>query len=241
MLKSLRQRGGPQMWLEATGQIFFSLSVGFGIIITYSSYLRRNDDVALSSLTSCAATSSARSRSAASSRFPPPSSSSARGGRQGQGDVRLRWASRAAAGLRHDARRARLIGTIFFLLLFLAAITSSLSMLQPAIALLEEGLGLDRKRSAWRLLGGVTLLGALFVVFFSKGLTALDTIDFWVGTFCIFLLAGFQTILFGWVMGIERAAWTRSTAAGRSACRGSWASCSSTSRRCTCWACSSPS
>src|SRR5690606_37002645 len=43
-----------QMWLDATGQVFFTLSVGFGIIITYSSYLRRDDDVALSSLTSCA-------------------------------------------------------------------------------------------------------------------------------------------------------------------------------------------
>ena len=42
----------PQTWLAASGQIFFSLSVGFGIIINYASYLRRNDDVVLSGLTS---------------------------------------------------------------------------------------------------------------------------------------------------------------------------------------------
>ncbi|MCB0358613.1 MAG: hypothetical protein KDD44_03230 [Bdellovibrionales bacterium] len=41
----------PQVWLAATGQIFFSLSVGFGIIINYSSYLKRNDDVVLTGLT----------------------------------------------------------------------------------------------------------------------------------------------------------------------------------------------
>ena len=39
-------------WLAASGQIFFSLSVGFGIIINYASYLSRRDDVVLSGLTS---------------------------------------------------------------------------------------------------------------------------------------------------------------------------------------------
>ena len=36
-----------QTWLAASGQIFFSLSVGFGIIVNYASYLRRQDDVVL--------------------------------------------------------------------------------------------------------------------------------------------------------------------------------------------------
>ena len=44
---------------------------------------------------------------------------------------------------------------------------------------------------------GLTALGAGFVLYFSEGLTALNTFDFWVGTFCIFVLATFQTILFG--------------------------------------------
>jgi len=44
----------PQTWLAAAGQIFFSISVGFGIIINYASYLKRDDDVALSGLTAAA-------------------------------------------------------------------------------------------------------------------------------------------------------------------------------------------
>jgi len=32
----------------------------------------------------------------------------------------------------------------------------------------------------------------------------LDTLDFWVATFAIYLLATFQTILFGWVLGVEK-------------------------------------
>jgi hypothetical protein len=42
------------------------------------------------------------------------------------------------------------------------------------------------------------------VVYFTQGFAALDTMDFWVGTFCIFLLATIQVILFGWALGTEK-------------------------------------
>src|SRR5437870_11344306 len=38
-------------WLAAAGQIFFSLSVGFGVILNYASYLKKKDDIALSAFT----------------------------------------------------------------------------------------------------------------------------------------------------------------------------------------------
>ena len=40
-----------RVWLEAAGQIFFTLSVGIGVILTYASYLRKGDDVVLSGTT----------------------------------------------------------------------------------------------------------------------------------------------------------------------------------------------
>ena len=46
--------GDFQTWLAAAGQVFFSLSVGFGVILNYSSYLRKKDDVVLSGLTASA-------------------------------------------------------------------------------------------------------------------------------------------------------------------------------------------
>ena len=95
------------------------------------------------------------------------------------------------------------VGFIWFFMLFLAAITSSLSMLQPALAFLEESLGIDRKKGTLGLLA-LGCLGNLFVLYYSQGLMALDTIDFWVGTFLIFVLAAVQIICFGWVFGIER-------------------------------------
>jgi neurotransmitter:Na+ symporter, NSS family len=76
-------------------------------------------------------------------------------------------------------------------------------MLQPGIAFLEESMGINRKQSI-SILGFMTALGTGFVVYFSKDIKALDTIDFWVGTFLIFVLATILIIVFGWVVGIEK-------------------------------------
>ena len=63
----------------------------------------------------------------------------------------------------------RLFGFLWFFMLFLAAITSSVSLLQPVIAFLEEALNVTRRTSV-TILAVVTLLGNLFVIWFSKNL-----------------------------------------------------------------------
>lgn len=49
------QLRNPHLWLAASGQIFFSLSVEFGIVITHASYLRRKDDIVLGGLSASSA------------------------------------------------------------------------------------------------------------------------------------------------------------------------------------------
>jgi len=78
-----------------------------------------------------------------------------------------------------------------------------LSMLQPAIAFLEEGFGLKRRVSV-SALGLLTLTGAMTVIYFSKNAVVLSTMDDWIGTVGIFLLATIEIIVFGWVIGIDR-------------------------------------
>jgi SNF family Na+-dependent transporter len=96
-----------------------------------------------------------------------------------------------------------LIGGLWFFMLFLAAITSSLSMLQPTLAFIEEALGVSRK-AAVTLVTGISLIGNVYVMYYSRNLTVLSTIDDWVGTFLIVVLALVQAICFGWVLGIDR-------------------------------------
>jgi hypothetical protein len=94
---------------------------------------------------------------------------------------------------------------LFFFMLFLAALTSSIAMLQPGIAFLEEALGASRRVST-AILSMLCALGTGFVLWFSGGgLKALDTLDFWIGTFLIFVLASLQTFLFCWAWGFDLA------------------------------------
>ena len=189
-----------QMWMEAAGQIFFSLSVGFGVIITYASYLKPDDDIALSSTTAVAGNEffevSLGGMITVTAAFVFLGASGVAGGTFALGFNTLPLVF-------EHMPLGRLVGFLWFFLLFLAAITSSLSMLQPAIAFLEEGLGLDRGRAV-AVLCGLGSAGTAFIVWFSKNLVALDTFDFWIGTFCIFVLATVQTVLFGWVFGARR-------------------------------------
>ena len=192
----------PQLWLEAAGQIFFSLSVGFGVIITYASYLTERDDVVLSGLTATSANEFCEV--ALGGMITVPAAyvflGTAVSGFIGSG---FSLGFKVLPLVFSHMPFSQFFGAAWFFLLFLAAITSSLSMLQPGIAFLEEGLGLNRKQSV-SLLGLLTALGCLFVVYFSRDLKALDTIDFWVGTFLIFVLATVLIIVFGWVVGIEK-------------------------------------
>jgi SNF family Na+-dependent transporter len=190
----------PQTWLAAAGQIFFSLSVGFGIIINYASYLRQEDDIALSGLTASSMNEFFEVCLGGLITLPAAfiflGALAVTFGTFGMGFVALP----NVFGL---MPAGRIFGFVWFFMLFLAAITSSLSMLQPVIAFFEEGFGLKRHASA-ALLGLLAAMGCGFVLYFSKGATAMDTFDFWVGSVLIFVLAMAQAILYGWVFGIER-------------------------------------
>ncbi len=191
----------PGLWLAAAGQIFFSLSVGFGVIITYSSYLRRKDDIVLSSLTATSANEFCEVALGGLITLPAGVAFLGLAGVAGQGTFGLGF---NVLPMVFSAMPAgALFGTLFFFLLFLAAVTSSLSMLQPGIAFLEEALGIGRKQSV-ALLGLITAIGSTFVVYFSKDVKALDTLDFWVGTFLIFILATIQIIFFSWAFGVDK-------------------------------------
>jgi SNF family Na+-dependent transporter len=192
----------PATWLAASGQIFFTLSVGFGIIINYASYLRRSDDIVLSGLTSSSVNEFFEVCLGGLITLPVAfvflglSTGEFTGSSFSLGFNALpNVFSRMWGG--------QLFGFLWFFVLFIAAITSSVSMLQPVIAFLEEGFGLKRHASA-AILGLITAIGVLFTLFFSKDLVALDTMDFWVGSVMILVLALIQSLLYGWALGIER-------------------------------------
>ncbi len=188
-------------WLAAAGQIFFSLSVGFGVIINYASYLRRKDDVVLNGLTATATNELFEVGFGGMITIPAAfvflGASAAVGGTFGLGFNTLPVVFQFMGPI------GRWVGAVWFFMLFLAAITSSLSMLQPVTAFLTESLGITRRKATVLLLG-LALPGVMWVMWFSKDLTALDTLDFWVGTTLIFVMGALQLFVFAWYFGVDR-------------------------------------
>ena len=189
----------PEVWLRAAGQIFFSLSVGFGLILCYASYLRRNDDVVLSSL-SASSTNEFCEVVLGGLIIVPTAFLFLGPGNTPDSTFALGFFTVPA--IMHYMPGGAFFGGMWFGLLFLAAVTSSISMLQPAIAFLEDGFGLRRHASVI-ILGLITMVGASLVMFFSANVTALDFTDFWC-EFMMILAALGQVIIFGWIVGAKR-------------------------------------
>ena len=189
----------PGVWLAAAGQIFFTLSVGFGLILCYSSYLRENDDVVLTSLSASSTNEFCEvilgGLIVVPTAFLFLGAEAATQGTFGLGFVTIPAIMEFMPG-------GQFFGAMWFGLLFLAAVTSSLSMLQPAIAFLENGFGM-RRSSCVLMLGVVTAIGAIPSMYFTRNLIALDHTDFWCN-FSMILAATAQVILFGWIIGAER-------------------------------------
>jgi SNF family Na+-dependent transporter len=204
-LSLLGQALNGKVWLAAAGQIFFTLSVGIGVILTYASYLSRRDDVALSGLTASAANEFAEVILGGSIVIPAAFAFfGATATLQASGSIFDLGFKTMPLVLQH-AGFGHLLGFLWFGLLFLAGITSSLSLAQPAIAFLEDEFTLSRKEAV-TVFGLVTFLLCQLAIF-GLGSGVVDEMDFWGGTFCLVLFGAVETILFGWVFGMDKA-WT---------------------------------
>ncbi len=193
-----------KVWLEAAGQIFFTLSVGIGVILTYASYLKKGDDVVLSGLTAASTNELAEVILGGSIVIPAAFvffgpvdiQSIARSGVFNLGFVTMPL-------VLNQIPLARVFGFFWFFLLFLAGVTSSVSLAQPAIAFLEDEFDISRK-SAVSILAVVAFILCHGVVFF-LGKGVIDELDFWGGTFFLVVFATIEVILFVWVFGMEKA------------------------------------
>ena len=88
-------------------------------------------------------------------------------------------------------------------MLFIAGVTSSVSLAQPAIAFLEDEFNITKEKAVL-FFGGVCFVLCQPAIFFLKN-GVVDELDFWGGTFCLVLFATIEVVLFVWVFGIEKA------------------------------------
>jgi SNF family Na+-dependent transporter len=193
----------PAIWMAAAGQIFFTLSIGFGSMECYASYLREQDDITLAGLTTASTNEfvevifgSAIAIPAAAIYFGPGRLVEiAQRGSFDIGMVAMPEILRNLPGL-------GLFGTIWFLLLFFAAFTSSVAVSQPVVAYLQDEAKLPRAAAAG-LVGIFWLVGTVPVIFFYR-YGVFGEFDFWAGTIGLVFFSAIEAAIFAWVYGATK-------------------------------------
>jgi NSS family neurotransmitter:Na+ symporter len=199
--------------LAAIGQAFFSLSLGMGAMITYGSYVSKSDDLETSALY-VTAFDTLIAILAGFLIFPTLFHAGMSPGTGGPGMVFVVLTS--LLGTIPPAPWGGIVfGTAFFVLLAIAAITSSISLLEVVVAWLTDERGISRKKAAW----GVGMLAFLIGIPSALGngavtwLSAIPGVgtDFLSLTFTVFgqysLVVGalLISIFAGWIWGARAA------------------------------------
>lgn len=140
-----------QTALQALGQAFFSLSLGCGTIMTYASYVKKDESIVKSS--SITAISDTAFAIIAGLAIMPAVFAFGISPSEGPGLVFI-----ILPKIFSQIPGGSIIAILFFFVLFIAAITSSISLLEVVVAYLKEEFKMSRK---W----AVVLSSALIVVF----------------------------------------------------------------------------
>jgi neurotransmitter:Na+ symporter, NSS family len=196
--------GEASVWLAAAGQVFFTLSIGLGGLQAYASYLSKHDDIALNSVATAATNETAEVVLGGTIAIPAAvvffGVSGAMAVAQ-SGSFNLGFATMPVVF--QQIPLGHLLGFMWFALLFIAGVTSSVAILTPVMAFFREEFGWRRERVA-AVLGVVVLaFGVLHIRWLQYGF--LDEWDYWIGTFGLVLLAVVETVLFMWVFKPENA------------------------------------
>ncbi|MCD0445327.1 sodium-dependent transporter [Glycomyces sp. A-F 0318] len=191
----------PGVWLAAYGQIFFSLSVGFGIMVTYASYLKRKSDITTSAFTVGFANSSFEIL-AGIGVF------AALGFIAFESGVPIAEQSHSGVGLAFIAfptiintlpYLAGLFGVLFFASLVVAGWTSMVSIVQVPVAAMEDRFGWSRLK-ATLVVGGAMAVVSLLLLPTASGLMFLDVTDYFINQYGIAVAAPVSIIVVVWAL-----------------------------------------
>jgi NSS family neurotransmitter:Na+ symporter len=168
------------VWVAAYGQIFFTLSISYGIMVTYSSYRRRKSNQTTSGLVVAFANSSFEILAGIGVfcilGYMALESSEPIDHLVGDSGVGLTFITfpRVVAVMPHSA----LVGALFFGSLLLAGFTSLISNVQVIVASVADKFGLKERRAALAVCVPLALVSiSLFGT--TTGFYTLDVMDHW--------------------------------------------------------------
>ncbi|CAL9343700.1 hypothetical protein SUDANB121_00333 [Nocardiopsis dassonvillei] len=189
------------VWVAAYGQIFFSLSIGFGIMVTYASYLKRKADLTGSALVAGFANSSFELLAGigvfAALGFMATAAGTA-----------VDQVATSGIGLAFIAFPqiistlpwgGSVFGVLFFASLVIAGLSSLISIVEVVISAVRDRTGMGRVQSTL-LVGGLIALVSILIFPTHQGLHYLDVFDHFINQYGIALAALVMLLVFGWIL-----------------------------------------
>jgi NSS family neurotransmitter:Na+ symporter len=194
--------GDPNLWSAAVGQVFFSLSVGQGIMLTYGSYLDEGTDLLRSSLLITVSDIGA-ALLAGLVIFPIVFTF----GLEPTLGTELAFTTLPTAFATMPG--GRVVAVAFFGLLFFAAVSSAVSLLEVGVAAATNTTRFERSRATVLLTAGVFLAGIPSALSYSPvrllvaGRPVLDLVDESVGTYALPVSGFLIAVVFLWLADFE--------------------------------------
>lgn len=191
-----------QVWIAAYGQIFFSLSVAFGIMLTYSSYLKPRTNLTGTGLVTAFANSSFEVL-AGIGVFATLGFMAAQTGEPiGEvvtGGIGLAFIAFPTVISQMPGVLGSVFGVLFFVSLTVAGFTSLMSLLEVVVSAAQDKLDLPR-RTAVLGIGGAMAVIAMILFPTTTGLVTLDIMDRWTNQIGIVGVALAAIIVLDWVL-----------------------------------------
>lgn len=179
----------PSVWIAAYGQIFFSLSIGFGIMVTYASYLKKESDLTGSGLVVGFANSSFEVLAGIGVFAALGFIATAQGqevSEVAKGGIGLAFF--AFPTIINKAPFGEVLGVLFFGSLTFAALTSFISVIEVIISAIQDKIRIRRVKVTF--IVGVPMMFVSVILFgTTTGLPMLDVFDKFVNYFGIVAVA----------------------------------------------------
>ena len=200
--------------VAAMGQLFFSLSIGMGIMITYGSYMRRRDDL-VANVNQVEIFDTAAAFVSGLMIIPAVV---AFGGRKAAESAGVGLVFITMPQVFANFPGGKFVGVAFFVFVFFAAATSAISLLETNVQTIGQELKVSRKTAIAIGTFEVVAVGVLTILGYSvlknvhplafleqyRNYDILDTLDFISNSVLMPVAAIFTTLLVVAVIGLER-------------------------------------
>ena len=189
--------GAAQLWLAAISQVFFSLTVGFGVMIAYGSFVDEKTCIvknswiiglgdAMTAIVGGLAVFGALGHKAATEGVPI--------GEVVESGPGLAFVTYPE--IINGLPMSNLFGVLFFLMLSLLAIDSAFSLVEALSASVRDQFGLTHRQANW----AVCCMGLCFGLpyMFGAGIHCLEIVDHFMNAFGLSIVVLGTCFVFGW-------------------------------------------